>query len=73
MSDSPSGPSIWSMRLHDTLSFEMPQGIVACCGWAGMDIHLGWYEHGGAGALQPVLGAGGGCRAVYQVNGCEDV
>jgi hypothetical protein len=28
MSNSHSEPSIWSMRLHDTLSFETPQGIV---------------------------------------------
>jgi hypothetical protein len=28
MIDSPPEPSIWSMKLHDTLSFETPQDIV---------------------------------------------
>lgn len=28
MPDSPSEPSIWTMKLHDTLNFETPQGIV---------------------------------------------
>lgn len=28
MPDSPSEQSIWTMKLHGTLSFETPQGIV---------------------------------------------
>ena len=28
MDNSPREPSIWTMKLHDTLSFETPQGAV---------------------------------------------
>jgi hypothetical protein len=28
MSNSPPEPSIWSIKLHDTLSFDTPQGVV---------------------------------------------
>jgi hypothetical protein len=49
MSDSPSEPSIWPMKLHDTLSFETARGNRGrAAGRARMGVYMARRQYRGA-------------------------